>query len=419
MKTKLVFAVVVLMHAHLFASGELDQDFIAHEWGTFTSVQGADGIQLEWNPLVTSELPRFVYDRGRPNGNPRLARYTDYSGKGGFVALQRMETPVIYFYSGRERNVDVTVKFPQGIVTEWFPQVAKYDSRSMQWDKIHLFPRPQNAALAKLLPVDASASHYFAARETDSDFIVAKNDAGPKQTSEHEKFLFYRGVGQFRAPLQVTLNGDEDTVVLKNTGTEPLSHLFVLGVRHGKGKYLYVEQLPAGGEQSVKLQLQRGQSDLSDLRARLAKEMAAGLAREGLFEREASAMVKTWNDSWFGEEGLRVLYTLPRTWTDRILPLTISPNPGGLARVMVGRAEIITPTMEWELMKQLVQYSQSSSDAKEQAVAGARAIGLGRFTEAAIRRLATKIPSREFSQTAWNFLEAVGKPAERKLALAK
>ena len=32
-------------------------NYIAHEWGTFTSVQGADGIQLEWNPLVTSELP--------------------------------------------------------------------------------------------------------------------------------------------------------------------------------------------------------------------------------------------------------------------------------------------------------------------------------------------------------------------------
>ena len=95
------------------------------------------------------------------------------------------------------------------------------------------------------------------------------------------------------------------------------------------------------------------------------------------------------------------------------------PSPSGLARVMVGRAEIITPTMEWELMKQVVQYSQSSSEGKDQAVAGARAIGLGRFTEAAIRRLTSKMPSREFSQSAWNLLDAVAKPAEKKLALAK
>ena len=407
------------MHARLFAGDSSGQDLVAHEWGTFTSVQGADGVQLEWNPLVTTELPKFVYDCGRPNGNSRAARFADYSGKGAFVTLQRMETPVIYFYSGREQDVDVAVKFPQGIVTEWFPQVAKYDSHLMRWDQLHLFPRQQNATLAKLLPVDASGSHYFAARETDSDFILAKNDVGQKQTREHEKFLFYRGVAQFRAPLQVTLNGHEDTVLLKNTGTEPLLHLFILSVRHGNGKYLYVERLPAGGEQSVKLQLQHGQSDLSDLRPRLAREMTTDLVREGLFEREAAAMVKTWNDSWFGEEGLRVLYTLPRAWTDRILPLTISPTPGGLVRVMVGRAEMITPTMEWELMKQVAQYSQSDSQAKDQAVAGARAIGLGRFTEPAIRRLVTKMSSREFSQTAWNLLEAVAKPVDKKLALAK
>jgi len=75
--------------------------------------------------------------------------------------------------------------------------------------------------------------------------------------------------------------------------------------------------------------------------------------------------------------------------------------------------------MEWELMKQVAQYSQDSSQAKEQAIAGARATGLGRFTEPTIRRLVGKMPSREFSRTAWNFLEAVGKPADRKLALAK
>src|SRR4029078_10730906 len=107
MKTKSVFLVIVLMHVRLFAGPNTESRLIAHEWGTFTSVQGADGVQLEWNPLVTTELPKFVYDRGRPNGNPRLARYSDYASKGALVALQRMETPVIYFYSAKEQKVDV------------------------------------------------------------------------------------------------------------------------------------------------------------------------------------------------------------------------------------------------------------------------------------------------------------------------
>jgi hypothetical protein len=37
-------------------------DYVAHEWGTFTSVQGADGVQTPWNPLITSDLPKFVHD---------------------------------------------------------------------------------------------------------------------------------------------------------------------------------------------------------------------------------------------------------------------------------------------------------------------------------------------------------------------
>jgi hypothetical protein len=93
MKTKLVFG--WLLAGNLIACAG---DFVAHEWGTFTSVQGADGIQLEWNPLVATDLPKFVYDRNRTTANARGQAFREYVGKGAFVALQRMETPVIYFY---------------------------------------------------------------------------------------------------------------------------------------------------------------------------------------------------------------------------------------------------------------------------------------------------------------------------------
>ena len=33
-----------------------------------------------------------------------------------------METPVIYFYSDREQTVNVRVRFPHGLITEWYPQ---------------------------------------------------------------------------------------------------------------------------------------------------------------------------------------------------------------------------------------------------------------------------------------------------------
>src|SRR4029434_4238923 len=72
-------------------------NYIAHEWGTFTSVQGADGNQMPWNPLTTAELPKFVYDLIR-------GKLFDLS-KTASVSRQRMETPVIYFHSDQVFNV--------------------------------------------------------------------------------------------------------------------------------------------------------------------------------------------------------------------------------------------------------------------------------------------------------------------------
>jgi hypothetical protein len=118
MKTHLLsLAIVLAALTPLRAAGQ-DRDYVAHEWGTFTSVQGADGVQMEWNPLTVSELPPFVYELNRVRGKnaPTLLL-----AKTGLICRQRMETPVIYFYSDRERTLDVAVDFPQGTITEWYP----------------------------------------------------------------------------------------------------------------------------------------------------------------------------------------------------------------------------------------------------------------------------------------------------------
>ena len=53
-------------------------------------------------------------------------------------------------------------------------------------------------------------------------------------------------------------------------------------------------------------------------------------------------MVQTWADTWF-EEGSRLIYIVPRRFIDSVLPLTITPAPGQIVRVFVGRVEIVTP----------------------------------------------------------------------------
>jgi hypothetical protein len=71
-------------------------------------------------------------------------------------------------------------------------------------------------------------------------------------------------------------------------------------------------------------------------------ELEEILVEQGLYRDEAHAMIETWRDSWF-EEGSRLIYIVPHGFIDNVLPLTIDPAPGQIARVFVGRFEIITP----------------------------------------------------------------------------
>ena len=94
-------------------------------------------------------------------------------------------------------------------------------------------------------------------------------------------------------------------------------------------------------------------------------------------------MVDTWKDSWFAEPGDRVLYLLPRAWTDETLPMTLNPQPEKLVRVMVGRAEIITPKTVAELSGNLTKAAKGDTDGRKTAAQEIKA--LGRFAEPALR----------------------------------
>jgi hypothetical protein len=134
----------------------------------------------------------------------------------------------------------------------------------------------------------------------------------------------------------------------------------------------------------------------------VSTQIAQALAAEGLYPREAAAMVKTWQDSWFQEDGVRVLYVLPRAWTDRTLPLTLNPKPSQLVRVMVGRAEVLTPELKNRLSDALVRAEHGDSEARAQAVAEFK--NLGRFAPPALQ-LATAGAGPKVNQTARALLQ--------------
>jgi hypothetical protein len=82
--------------------------------------------------------------------------------------------------------------------------------------------------------------------------------------------------------------------------------------------------------------------ELDDTLHDLRGDLEGILIAQGLYPREAQAMIETWRDTWF-EDGTRVFYVQPRADVDRILPLTIEPTPAAVARVFVGRMDLISP----------------------------------------------------------------------------
>jgi hypothetical protein len=289
--------------------------FTVHEWGTFTSIAGEDGGAVAWLPQSGSnDLPCFV-ERSAPNI------------KGYLRGTVRMETPVIYFYSPAPMHVSVDVFFHQGSLTEWYPHAAQGVSfvdhagmsGTLNWPDVTIEP-----STAATFP-QAGPSHYYRARETAA--------APLRVGGQVEKFLFYRGVGQFQPPLNAVANADGGAS-LRSLSRMPIGDVILFENRRGAMTF--------SSHHLATTTATLPRPDLDDASGAPLSELQRILVANGLYEKEAQAMVETWKDSWF-EEGARLLYIVPRADVDAILPLTIAPAPSATARVFVGRIELMTP----------------------------------------------------------------------------
>jgi hypothetical protein len=153
---------------------------------------------------------------------------------------------------------------------------------------------------------------------------------------QHEKFLFYRGVSTVSLPLSAKVLPTGGILFDNRTG-QPIPALIVFERRGNKLGYHIVT---SPSDHTI-LETPAVSGTFESLRA----DLEDILASQGLYRDEAHAMLGTWGDSWF-EEGSRLIYIVPRAYTDSILPLSINPAPTQLARVFVGRIELITPATE-------------------------------------------------------------------------
>jgi hypothetical protein len=308
-------------HAPAAATPTDPEGLVVHEWGTFTSIADRDGAAIQWMP------------QGGPSDLPCFVNRLRMGPKSTLMGTVRMETPVLYFYSPVKTTVSVNVRFPRGVMSEWYPPATVSPAETDQ----SKFSRPDlqgtiswpsvtvNPGATEAFKTEANKNHYYAARATDAAPIAVGAD--------QEKFLFYRGIARFEPPVRAVVQADGAIAVTSNS-RGPLGDLVLFENRGGSVSFRIAR---ASGER-ITFEASSPRGSLDALYASLERLLVGA----GLYQKEAAAMVDTWRDSWF-EEGSRLFYVLPTKTVDALLPIEISPQPKDLARVFVGRIELLTP----------------------------------------------------------------------------
>jgi hypothetical protein len=374
-----VFAALLLLAAGSLALAKEPPRLVVHEWGTFTSISAEDGGALDYRPLTgVSDLPSFVYTSADP---AQLGIRGAIRTKGDMDARVRMETPVIYFYSDVEQRVSVKVDFPKGKITEFYPRARAVKDGTIDWGTLLVRASDTEAALYPTGEDAAQRNHYFRAREVDANPVRVCSRDG---TIEHEKFLFYRGVGDFELPVKVKLDASGRDVTVEDSRSDAI----VFENRKGVVSFTRISPPREGSTSTV------ARPTAPSSVSAVSEELVKILVAEGLYVKEARAMVATWKDTWF-EEGLRVLYVLPRSKTDEVLPLTMTPKPTELVRVLVGRAEVITPELEAEVLETVARLGAEKFEERE---AAQKALARhGRFARPILRTAAKRSRDAEVS----------------------
>jgi hypothetical protein len=332
--------------AILSAGNLLAEPLVVHEWGTFTVLQDENGNAIPGINIDDEPVPGFVHRVGSLILSPAVARLASKAPLPHCHrdVVMRLETPVVYFYppNGGAAVVDVEVDFPSGWITEYYPDAA-VSAPGLKEGRI------RQEETGTLVWKDLRVGGRADGPRTDSHVWKTPRevDAASVQTpqGEAERYLFYRGVANLEAPVRVSRDGD----ALKMTGETRVGWLADF---RGDGTVAFTKagpEMPATFEDYSKKNLER-----------LRSEMRDELIAEGLFPKEAEAMLKTWEDSYFQSRGLRLFYMVPREWTDRHLPLRISGDTK-ITRAMIGRIELVTPEQR-KTLERLVNMPKVSPD---------------------------------------------------------
>lgn len=358
----------------------LKSGLVVHEWGSMKHQIGTSTSEFDLIGEDQSDLPSFV------------KVWADKPA----IRPQAVEKPILYFYTQEQRKVNVTVRFPEGVLTQWYPDVSffmpQHDGRGRLGN--NQAPSPRNGALAwqqvelkpdmdasKFAKVDQNHPWWHTARDTDAVPVRVIKDG----QEAVERFLFYRGAGSYKPMVMPTRNEPgRDLSVTVPFSQIDLRGVFLVRVNDSGATIAHAPVLRAQGT------MQLGGPDHikpTDQAAQSAKaQLIESLEAAGLFPKEAQGLVKIWGDDMFTTPGERLLYLMPSNEVERLLPLDIQPAPSQTVRTLIAWVELSTPEAEKKIMDLVKKLG--SEDAQVRSAADAELRSLDRFAEAILQRVA-------------------------------
>jgi len=397
-----------------------DDEFAVHEWGVFTVFNDLKyanaNRKAEW-----ASLPEFFY---RQFPSVRL-RWEPAA----------WDKPILYFYCTRPTlKVEVKVTFAEGAPVAWWPCCASpVDQgiarapkggetpvfRSLHWSAWlgERPPAPAHGLRDEAVPQQAkefdlpAGSWLLGARLKEASpvsVVGSKVQRGAPWTTtqrETERFLYYDGLVPAPNGLRC-VSAAKDSLTVKNAGELPIRDLFVVDRRRAEGRTIgfahVAGPVAAGEEQQLPLTSLSAPNAVATARDTVRKALVAA----GLFEAEAAAILKIWDQGLFGAPGVTAFYLLSQPEYDKMLPLEIKPAPRKLVRV--GIALHPQFAVELELTQQAVRLiaQLADGDAAKRDAAAKELAQLGPVAWRRMRDAIQKAPASDAAKRMDDILKA-------------
>ncbi|MCJ8330491.1 MAG: hypothetical protein HRT89_17775 [Lentisphaeria bacterium] len=355
----------------------LNKGLVIHEWGTFKYLQDSNEIEIGMRDNI-SDLPGFVQVW---NKQPNIYH------------SRIIKKPILYFYPKFETSINVTVKCPTGILTQWWPNVSSFSPRRMQNNKIKVLRRNGTLSWRNIRFVKRQAPKYSKADKHPWWNKLRNVDASILNVNGvDEKFLFYRGVASRKPVMKASYA--KDKLRIENTSEFKLGHVFVVYVKNAK---VFDLQFSLDSHAAKNISIKWDQAvDVKTRSVQLRKIFQYYLEELGLFPKESKGMTDIWQKQYFENEGLRIFYVMPRKLQDSFLKLSFSVTPVSLIRTNVVQYEIFTPEREKAVF--LMIQKLGAETFRERRKAQEKLLKADEFSDAYMKKVLNEVDDPEISE---------------------